>query len=133
MDASRLRGVGLFDGLTEAEIARCAAWFEDKQVPAGTRLVSEGDFSYRFFVVLDGDIEVRHDLDEVRRLGPGDYFGELGLLTGDRRSAKIVALSRSDVATIMTWDFRTMVAEHPLVAERLRAAAARHRRHDAGS
>jgi len=133
MDASRLRGVSLFDGLSDSELARCAAWFEDEQVPAGTRLVNEGDFSYRFFVVLDGDIEVRHELDEVRRLGPGDYFGELGLLTGDRRSAKVVALARSDVATIMTWDFRTMVAEQPLVAERLRAAANRHRRDDAGS
>jgi CRP-like cAMP-binding protein len=129
MDASQLRKSTLFDGLSAAELERCAGWFEQTVLTAGARLVDEGDYAYKFFVILDGELEVRHDFENVRRLGPGDFFGEMGLLSGSRRSAKVIALTRSTVAGTMTWDFRIMLAEFPLIATRLEAVAAR-RRHD---
>jgi CRP/FNR family transcriptional regulator, cyclic AMP receptor protein len=129
MDASQLRKSPLFDGLSAAELERCAGWFEQSVLTAGARLVNEGDFSNKFFVILDGELEVRHDFEKVRRLGPGDFLGEMGLLSGSRRSAKVIALTRSTVAGTMPWDFRAMVAEFPQIATRLEAVAAQ-RRHD---
>jgi CRP-like cAMP-binding protein len=80
-------------------------------------------------VIINGELEVRHDFENVRRLGPGDFFGEMGLLSSSRRSAKVIALTRSTLAGMMTWDFRTMLAEFPLIETRLEAVAAQ-RRHD---
>ena len=130
MEASRLRKSSLFDGLSDADLERCAGWFEETELPPGSRLVNEGEYSYRFFVVLDGEIEVRHEFEKVRHLGPGDFFGELGLLSDSRRSAKVIALTRCNVARIMTWDFRTMLADHPQIATRIEAAAEHHRYDD---
>ena len=128
MEASRLRKSSLFDGLSDADLERCAGWFGETELPAGSRLVNEGEYSYRFFVVLDGEIEVRHEFEKVRHLGPGDFFGELGLLSDSRRSAKVIALTRCAVARIMTWDFRTMLADHPQIATRIEAVS--EQRHD---
>jgi CRP-like cAMP-binding protein len=130
MDASRLRVSSLFDGLSDSDVERCAAWFEETELPAGSRLVKEADYSYRFFVVLEGEVEVLHDFQRVRRLGPGDFFGELGVLSDSRRSAKVVALTRCAVARIMAWDFRTMLVEHPVIAARVEAAAEQRRHAD---
>ena len=130
MNAPRLRKSSLFDGLSDAELERCAGWFEETELPAGSRLFNEGEYSHRFFVVLDGELEVRHGFEKVRRLGPGDFFGELGLLSDSRRSAKVIALTRCAVARIMTWDFRTMLAEHPLLATRIEAVAEQRRDDD---
>jgi len=129
MDALRLRKSSLFDGLPDADLEHCAGWFEETELPAGSRLVNEGDYSYKFFVILDGELEVRHDFEKVRHLGPGDFFGEMGLLSDSRRSAKVIALTRCAVARILTWDFRTMLAEHLLIATRIEAVAEQ-RRHD---
>jgi CRP-like cAMP-binding protein len=129
MDASRLRISSLFEGLTDADVERCSAWFEETKLTAGSRVVNEGDHAYRFFVVLEGEMEVRHDFEPVRILGPGDFFGELGLLGESRRTAKVLALTRCAVASIMTWDFRTLLAEYPVIAARIEAAAEQ-RRHD---
>jgi CRP-like cAMP-binding protein len=129
MDASRLRISRLFEGLTDADVERCAGWFEETTLTAGSRVVNEGDHSYRFFVVLAGELEVRHDFEKVRRLGPGDFFGELGVLGRSRRTAKVLAVTRCSVASIVAWDFRTMLTEYPVIATRIEAVAAE-RRHD---
>jgi CRP-like cAMP-binding protein len=124
MDASRLRISPLFEGLADADVERCAGWFEEATLTAGSRVVNEGDHSYRFFVVLAGELEVCHDFARVRRLGPGDFFGELGILGGGRRTAKVRAVTRCSVASMLTWDFRTMLAEYPVIAARVDAVAA---------
>jgi voltage-gated potassium channel len=129
MDASRLRISSLFDGLSDADVERCAGWFDEAKLTAGSRLVNEGDLTFRFFVVLDGELEVRHDFEPVRRLGRGDFLGELGLLGDSRRTAKVIALTRCTVARMTPWDFRTMLAEFPVIAARVEAVAAQ-RRHD---
>jgi CRP-like cAMP-binding protein len=129
MDASRLRTSSLFDELSDADVDRCAGWFQETKLTAGSRLINEGDYSHTFSVILDGELEVRHEFEPVRRLGPGDFFGELGLLGDSRRSAKVIALTRCAVARIMGWDFRTMLVEFPLIAARIEAVAEQ-RRHD---
>jgi CRP-like cAMP-binding protein len=130
MDARRLRVSPLFEGLTDADIERCAGWFEETTLTAGSRVVNEGDHSYRFYVVLAGELEVRHEFEQVRRLGPGDFFGELGVLGGGRRTAKVLAVTRCSVANIVSWDFRTMLAEYPVIAGRVEAVAVERRRHE---
>ena len=119
MSAIDLGSLVLFEGLSEEEVGRCAARFQQREFVAGSSLASEGDFAYKFFVVLDGEVEVHRDFEFVARLGPGDFFGEAGLVSGDRRNARVTAKTRSVLAWIMGWDFNEMTDEFPSVAERI--------------
>jgi CRP-like cAMP-binding protein len=123
IDASRLRVSPVFDGLSDEELDRSAELFEEIELLAGSSLIKEGDFSYRFFVVLDGEVDVTHDFDPVRRLGPGEICGEIGLLTGQRRTARVVAHTRCKLASLMTWDFRTLMEQAPAAAREIEAIA----------
>jgi CRP/FNR family cyclic AMP-dependent transcriptional regulator len=115
MEANRLRSVPLFEELTDEELVRCAGQFEETLILAGSGMIREGDYSYRFFVVLEGAVDVLQDFDRIATLGPGDYFGEMGLVSGDRRNARVVAKDRCTVAQLMTWDFKAMADEFPSV------------------
>lgn len=64
MEASRLRTVALFEGLDDEELARCAAQFEEVKILAGSGMIREGDFAYRCFDVLDGEVEVLQDFEQ---------------------------------------------------------------------
>ena len=129
MEPSRLRSVPLFAELTDEELARCAGQFEETIILAGGGMIREGDFSYRFFVVLEGEVDVLQDFDRIATLGPGDYFGEMGLVSGDRRNARVVAKDRCTVAQLMTWDFKAVADEFPSVAAHLEQTIAS-RTHD---
>ena len=59
----------------------------------GETILSHGTQGDSMFIVHDGSVSVRVDGEEVARLGPGDFFGEMALLTGERRTADIVALT----------------------------------------
>ncbi len=119
MDANRLRSSPLFEGLTGADLDRCAGLFQETEILAGASLTEEGDFAYKFFVVLDGEVAVLRDSEHVARLGPGDFFGEMGVITHGRRKARVVADTRCSLAWIMTWDFDTMAKEFSSIAARI--------------
>ena len=59
----------------------------------GETILSRGTEGDSMFIVHDGSVSVRVDDAEVARLGPGDFFGEMALLTGERRKADVVALT----------------------------------------
>lgn len=124
IDAERMRGIALFEGLSDHELVRCADLFSETEMLAGTTLSREGEFAYKFYVVLDGDVEVQRNFEHIARLGPGDFFGETGLLRGERRSARVLAHTRCRLASMMAWDFATMTQEFPLVTERIEAVVA---------
>jgi CRP-like cAMP-binding protein len=59
---------------------------------AGEEIVRQGDAGQELFVVVKGEVAVQVDGNEVARLGPGGFFGEMSLLTGEPRSATVVAV-----------------------------------------
>ncbi|MGH9132563.1 MAG: cyclic nucleotide-binding domain-containing protein [Ilumatobacteraceae bacterium] len=124
MEANRLRSLELFEGVADDDLERCAARFQETEMLAGSAFTREGDFSYKFFIVLDGEVEVLRDFEQVVRIGPGEFFGEMGLVSGKRRNARVTACSRCKVAVMMTWDFHTMTEECPEIAARIEATVA---------
>ena len=124
MSAIDVSSVALFEGLSEEEVGRCAGRFQQREFPAGSSLASEGDFAYKFFMVLDGEVEVHRDFEFVARLRPGDFFGEAGLVSGERRNARVTTKARTILAWIMGWDFTEMINEFPSVAERIETVIA---------
>ncbi|MEM8922557.1 MAG: cyclic nucleotide-binding domain-containing protein [Actinomycetota bacterium] len=123
MDHQALAAASLFEGMSEAEIESCAAAFTQVDALMGDRLTTEEDFGYSFFIVLSGRVKVSADGDELAELSAGDHFGEVALVTGARRNATVTAMERSSLAKIMTWDFKKLTDDFPVLAARLSAIA----------
>jgi CRP-like cAMP-binding protein len=121
--ASRLAGVPLFASLEEQELAETACRFEERTVGEGVDLVGEGAADYCFFVIEDGNAIVTSNGAELRMLGPGDYFGEVGILGEGRRSATVTTTSPARVLVLFGTEFRRLQQEHPEIAARLEAVA----------
>ncbi len=122
MDPSGLRGIQLFNGLSDAELGALADRFEEIELISDSHIVEQGEFGYRFFAVLSGEVVVRIDGDEVARLGAGDFFGEMALLETERRTAEVVTQGRTRLASLIAWHFHDLTEQHPLIADQVRAA-----------
>jgi CRP-like cAMP-binding protein len=122
IDADKLRSLPLFNTLSEEDRAAIAGYVDEVDVPSGERLISEGDFAYEFFVVEHGEAQVTVEGDRVGALGPGDFFGEVGLMLTGRRTATVTALSPMVLVTMFEQNFRKVEQQYPEVAKRLREA-----------
>ena len=122
MDEERLRAVPLFAGLDKKECQTLAQFADEMDFGEGRELAKEGEFAYEFFVIEEGTAEVTHDGECIARLGPGDFFGELGILAAERRMATVTTTSPVQVVVLTRGALRTVQREHPQVAARLQAA-----------
>ena len=91
-------------------------------MPEGKELTEQGRLGYEFFAIEEGSADVVQDGERIRQLGPGDFFGEIALLEGSRRTASVVATSPMTLIVMHRRDFRHMAHELPDVAERLEQA-----------
>jgi len=121
IEADRLALVPLFADLTEAQQAAVAPRCDEIEVLTGTRLAQEGDYGYKFFVLLEGRATVSIGDETVREMGPGDFFGEIALRGGGKRTADVIATSRCKLLRMMTWDFRQLMESEPELCARIDA------------
>jgi CRP/FNR family cyclic AMP-dependent transcriptional regulator len=122
MDAARLEGVGVYSGLSKKELERIAQWTDVLSVSEGEVLAGEGLFAHEFFLIEDGLAAVQRNGQRIAELGPGDFFGEIGLLETERRTATVVATTPMTVFVMFQREFKQMEREMPAVADRIRAA-----------
>jgi CRP-like cAMP-binding protein len=114
-----LTGIPLFESLSAEERASLAEWFEISDASAGTVLVSEGAAGYSFYVLLDGAAEVTVGDETVATYGPGDFFGEMAILGGGRRSATVTVTAPSRLLSMFGTEFRMLQEVQPEIAARL--------------
>jgi CRP-like cAMP-binding protein len=122
MDQTSLRSVPLFDSLSSEERRAIAQHADEIEAPEGTKLVRQGEFAYEFFVLEDGTAEVLRDGEHVAELGPGDFLGEMGIVTKAVRNATVVTTSPTRAIVMTEQAFRSMRALNPAVADRITAA-----------
>ena len=122
MDPKRLREIPLFASLGKRELEQVGAWTDEVELPAGRVLGREGSVAYEFFVIEDGAVEVTVDGKHLTDLGPGDFFGEIGLLERERRTATVTTTTRVRAIVMFGRDFRHMEREMPQVAQQIRGA-----------
>jgi len=120
MDAERLKQLPLFADLPTKQRGRIASWADEIDLPAGKHLIEQGAFAHEFFLITEGTAEVLHDGKHLANLGPGDFFGEIALLEGHRRTASVVTTSPMRVVVMFSREFDAMDRELPEVAERIR-------------
>ena len=125
MDEAHLKSVPLFQGLSKRDRRRMCQLADVVDVPEGKDLVREDEFAYEFFVIEEGSVEVsRREGGHIADLGPGDFFGEMGMLQDLRRNASVVSRTPLTAIVMTPQDFRAMSREMPAVAERIRATVA---------
>jgi len=122
MDESSLRSVPLFESLSGDERRTIAQHADEIEAPEGTELVRQGEFAYEFFVLEEGTAEVVRDGKRVAELGPGDFLGEMGIVSKAVRNATVVTTSPARVIVMTEQAFRSMRALNPAVADRITAA-----------
>jgi CRP/FNR family cyclic AMP-dependent transcriptional regulator len=122
VDVKALEGIGAFAGLSKDELAKLARWTFQVEVPAGEDLTLEGRLAHEFFVIEDGAAEVRQNGERIAELGAGDFFGEIGLLETQRRTATVTATTALRVIVMSSQEFRQMEQALPSIAGRVRAA-----------
>jgi CRP-like cAMP-binding protein len=124
VEIDSIRSVPLFSDLSPDELAEVAGMFERRNVTAGTRLTVEGASGYSFFVIEHGTVEVEHGDQLVDTLGPGDFFGEMAIISGARRNATVTAATEADVLVLFGTEFRRLERDWPDAVEKITAKVA---------
>lgn len=120
-----LREVPLFSDLDNRELEQVAQSMKRRQFSAGQEIAREGESGVGFFVIEDGNAKVSVHGDERRRLGPGDYFGEIALIAQGARTATVTAESELTALGMTFWDFRPLVEGNASIAWKLLQAFAK--------
>ncbi len=121
MDATRLKSIPLFEEVGDEELRQIAPFAQEVTVEEGKVLVREGDFSYEFMAIEEGEAEVTRGGEHVADLGPGDFFGEMGLLEKTLRNATVTAKAPMRLITLTGWDLRRVERTAPQAIERVRS------------
>ena len=116
-----LRNVALFSGLDDVELEKLSKVSGRKRVERGAFVVRSGENTDSLYVLLAGRAKVTNVDEEGREiilawLGPGEFFGEMGLIDGSPRSADVVALEPCELLVLGKADFQRCLAENFPVA-----------------
>src|SRR3954452_24417622 len=111
-----IKQVPLFKGLSDRELKTLANNFTERSFNAGQELTSEGQGAAGFFVIESGEAAVTVDGEVRRKLGSGDYYGEVALIDGGRRTATITAISDGKSYGLTPWQFRPLLEENASIA-----------------
>jgi cAMP-dependent protein kinase regulator len=124
MDPARLKKIPVFADLSEEERDHVAALAAEVSVPKSKELVREGDYSYDVLAIEEGTASVDRHGEHIADLGPGDVFGEMGVLKREQRNATVVATSPMLLVTLTSWDIRRLQKTAPTAVDHLREVVA---------
>ena len=124
MDPARLKKIPVFADLSDGELGHIAALAAEVSVPEGKELVREGDYSYDVLAIEEGTARVDRHGEHIADLGPGDVFGEMGVLKREQRNATVVATLPMLLVTLTSWDIRRLQKTAPNAVDHLREVVA---------
>jgi CRP-like cAMP-binding protein len=119
-----IRKVPLFSGCSKKELERISMIADEIDFRSGKTLIKEGTAGREFFVLADGTAEISRKGKRIDTAGPGEFFGEMALLTDQPRNATVTTTSDVDALVITAASFRTLVESNPLIALKVMRAVA---------
>ena len=119
MNMRRLGELSLFQGLDEDALRAVAAAVVEESVEEGRVIVREGDFSQDLTIIDEGTASVVHDGQELTQLGPGEMFGEMGLLRKEQRNATVRAATDMRLIHLTKFDLNRLRGPAPQILERI--------------
>jgi CRP-like cAMP-binding protein len=108
-----IAGVPLFERCSKRELAEIASLADELDLPAGRKLAAEGASGHEFVVIAEGAAEVKRRGQVVNRLRAGDFFGEIALVTGQKRTATVTTTEPSRLLVLTAPAFRSLLRDHP--------------------
>jgi voltage-gated potassium channel len=116
MDLEKLRSIPLFAGLHGHALARIGELSNEFEAPAGWVLIEVGQPGSGMFVLEEGTVEIQTPNGHSWEYGPGEFFGELALLTDHPRNARVRAKTAVKCLAISRRDFQKLLEEEPEIA-----------------
>jgi small-conductance mechanosensitive channel/CRP-like cAMP-binding protein len=121
LNAERLNGVPIFTPLSDTETERLAAAAKSRIYAPGERIVRMGQEGHSMFVIVRGlvHIEILEGTKKkiVNTLGENEFFGEMSLLTGEQRTATVVADEETEVLAIDKKALKPILEKNPKLVE----------------
>jgi CRP-like cAMP-binding protein len=119
-----IRKVPLFARCSRAELKEIAKLADEIDLSEGKEMTREGAPGREFFVLLEGTADVEKNSRKVNTLGPGDFFGEIALVSREPRTATVIASSPIRALVITDRSFRRLLDDAPQVKTRVMEAMA---------
>jgi CRP/FNR family cyclic AMP-dependent transcriptional regulator len=124
MDALQLRRIPLFSDADDDELNKLGAFAESVEFSERAEIIREGDFSRALLVIEEGTVEVTRGGEHIADLGPGDIFGEAGVLNDVVRNATVTATSRLKLIIVGQVEVQGLKQNAPEIYARLEKLAA---------
>ena len=119
LDVSQLKRIPLFSDASDEELSRVAIFAESKEIPKGEVVIEEGGYSRELLAIEDGKAEVTREGEHIADLGPGELFGEAGMLDDEMRSATVTAKSRLKLISLRHFEVKRLKKDAPDVYRRI--------------
>ena len=119
-----IRKVPLFSHLSRKQLAQIAKVADEIDLNEGKEMTREGATGREFFVILEGSADVRRRGRKINSLKPGDFFGEIALVTSVPRTATVAATSPVRALVVTDREFRHLLEESPDIKTRVMEAMA---------
>ena len=119
-----MRRVPLFAKLKGKSLQEVASIADEIDLPKGKEMARQGDRGREFFILLEGEAEVRKDGRRVNTLTEGEFFGEIALVTKMPRTASVTAKTDVQVLVITERDFGALLKRSPEVGRQVAEALA---------
>jgi CRP-like cAMP-binding protein len=119
-----IRKVPLFSHLSRKQLAQVAKVADEIDLREGKEMTREGAPGREFFVILEGSADVRRRGRKINSLKPGDFFGEIALVTSVPRTATVAATSPVRALVVTDREFRHLLEESPDIKTRVMQAMA---------
>ena len=119
MDPSQLKRFSLFKDVDESKLNKIAPFTMLVEFPEDKVIIQEGGYSNDFYAIDEGTARVERAGEQIAELGPGDIFGEQGLLEKQERSATVVATSSVRALKIEHWELPRIRKAMPEVMEQI--------------
>jgi len=105
----------LFSGVTGDDLTAIARRAVEVDFAADHVIARQGEIGTGFFVIVEGQVRVVRDGEELARLGPGDFFGEMSVIDGLPRVAQVVTTSDSRCLALASWEFERLIVDPPTI------------------
>ena len=115
----RLREIPIFAELSKKELKQLSRLMTEIQVKEGRVLTREGEVGREFMIIIDGTAVVRRGGRKIADLGPGDFLGELAVLSGAPRTADVTATSDMTLETLNRREFMSLLDESTTIAKKV--------------
>ena len=112
----------VFEGVSFSTLTRLAERMEAHRYPAGSRVIVQGDTGDRFYLIRDGRFRVTRDGVPRGEIGPGQFFGEAALITGEPRNAHVDAVTDAVVFSLDAQSFQEAMSERKTTEQEVRSS-----------